>query len=155
MFDPQSIESCTCVASKAGISVSKSSLQPPSPCPKRAPAHGAHTEVCGYSSRVMPVITHPPHGSLSSLSLISSSSSGVPRAVALLLPLHWPRAVWALLLLSFPAPLWAEGRREGHGEKAELSCPWGAAPSCSLVLGLLPHLAPLQLLVEQWHELVF
>lgn len=109
-------------------------FQPPNPCPKCALVHCAHTERCGHSSCVLPVITCLPHVSLSSLSFISSSSSSLPRAMAVLLPLHWSRAVWTLLLLSFPAPWWAEGRRERPWEKAELSCPGGAALSCSPAL---------------------
>lgn len=62
MLDPQCIESykykqSTCVTSKAEISVSKSSSQPPSPCLKCALAHCAHIEECRYSSCVMPVST--------------------------------------------------------------------------------------------------
>lgn len=44
----------------------------------------------------------------------------------------------------------ATGRKQNWAVHEEL--PWAAALLCSLVLGLLPDVAFLQLLVEQWHE---
>ena len=129
MFDPQCIESYKYVTSKAEISVTKSPLQPPNPYPKCIHRHGyasacahsyithTHAESCVGTPAWDMMVRHwllnmPCHVSyhvsstcfsvLSFLSFISSSSSSLPRAIAVLLPLHWLQAVWTLLVLAFP-----------------------------------------------------
>lgn len=128
MFDPQCIESYKFVTSKAEISVTKSPLQPPNQNPKCRCRH-TYASACvhmyitdhahAYHTRRGTWAQHPEtwwltlkytvswrlahlfHVFLCPL-FISSSSSSPPRAIAVLLPLHWLQAILMLLLLAFP-----------------------------------------------------